>query len=365
MDQNSAIQQVDQKLCELSSMIVPLSYLKPKNYDSERDRFFELKKNYSPKFEYREPEYDPAKAKAEIESIEIPDGIEFFSDLLQDFKQDLLDRNTIIANLGNSEIVLQASINLFGKPTLGMIQRAEQILDAKVLDNSEETDPHTINAKDVLDAVADVMQKIGLSHWDVFIDDNMMVITTDNNQFISLPSNTKFTAKKLPGLLIHEVGVHALRIENGHHQPYKIFSQGLPGYGFTEEGLTTYSEVKTGTVLQYDLNNYAGRIIAADSMCNGDSFYKVYEKLMDTTVLTPEQAYQITIRAFRGGGYLKDIIYLGGLCLLEEFTERGGRVKNLFMGKIGLQRLEKVEKLIQEEKLNAPKIDPWFLDELI
>jgi len=70
------------------------------------------------------------------------------------------------------------------------------------------------------------------------------------------------------------------------------------------------------------------------------------------------------LRAHRGGGFIKDHIYLQGRRRIREYLEDGGSLKPLYVGKVPLESVERAEELIGSE-LNPPEYTPLVLHESI
>jgi len=92
------------------------------------------------------------------------------------------------------------------------------------------------------------LQEIGLTNsWSVKIDQDGVhrsLNTSQDEKTVWIPSDEvlrarTLTAEKVRALAVHEIGVHALRRENGEAQPITLLGLGLPGYLTSEEGLTT------------------------------------------------------------------------------------------------------------------------------
>ena len=161
-------------------------------------------------------------------------------------------------------------------------------------------------------------------------------------------------------LKVHEVGVHALRAANGYEQPLKIFALGLPGYLPTEEGLSSYFEEFTGNTSEETMRDYAARVIAVDSVCQGLNFRQTFDRLKSYE-LTNDQAWNLAIRAHRAGGYIKDHVYLDGHRKVKEFVASDGDFNTLYVGKVGIEDLPLVRRLVKEGTLREAKYKPQFV----
>ena len=61
--------------------------------------------------------------------------------------------------------------------------------------------------------------------------------TSSDSKKVSLPSSTTRNAKQLRALIIHEIGVHARRAQNGENTGFTMLKSGTADYADVEEGL--------------------------------------------------------------------------------------------------------------------------------
>ena len=113
-------------------------------------------------------------------------------------------------------------------------------------------------------------------------------------RLLELKKRERFNLDYFKRLIVHEIGTHALRTENGLLQKLSIFKNGFPGYLGTEEGLAAYNEFRSGVMSNSILRNYAGRVIAVHTAEKSDftTTYKELRKFFSTTM-----AWKLTLRA--------------------------------------------------------------------
>ena len=128
-----------------------------------------------------------------------------------------------------------------------------------------------------------------------------------------LNENHMFSDNEMAVLTNHEIGVHMVTTMNGLLHPLKIFSHGFPNNEETQEGLAVFSEYMSGNLTVKRLKELAYRVIAVDSLAKGYSFSRTFRLLHNDYDLEREEAFYITMRAHRGGGFTKDYLYLTGL----------------------------------------------------
>lgn len=150
-------------------------------------------------------------------------------------------------------------------------------------------------------------------------------------------------------LVEHEIGVHALRAENGHAMPLGIFRVGLEGYLETEEGMAAYREWSAG--MDDGLRLFAMRVLAVD-WASRLPFSSVFGKLSERGV-PDDLAWAMTQRVKRGltdtgkaGCYPKDVSYFRGYLRVKAFMEDGGSWDELMKyGKISIDHLSAMRAL--------------------
>ena len=151
---------------------------------------------------------------------------------------------------------------------------------------------------------------------------------------------------------MHEIGTHIKRAENAKEQKLKLFKIGFPYYLATEEGLAAYNEEIAGVHNNNILRQYAGRVIAVD-LALKNAFNVVYTTLQQ--YFTDFEAFTITLRVKRGlkntqqpGSYTKDHVYLKGLYAVKDFVRKGGNIKDLYIGKIGIEHVPLIKHMQRE-----------------
>ena len=121
---------------------------------------------------------------------------------------------------------------------------------------------------------------------------------------------------------------------NGLIHPLKIFSHGLPRNVETQEGLAVLSEYTSGCLTLKRLKELAYRVIAVDSLAKGYDFSATFDLLYSQYKLNRDDAFTISLRVHRGGGFTKDYLYLTGLCKLYKFYKKGKDIAPLLTGKV-------------------------------
>jgi uncharacterized protein (TIGR02421 family) len=184
-----------------------------------------------------------------------------------------------------------------------------------------------------------------------------MVLVAKKKIFIK--DNFQFSDNYVRRLVIHEIGTHVLRAENGREQPFMIFFHGFPNYLSTEEGLAVFNEERFGYLSKENLRDYAARCVAVH-MAMTKSFSDIYKYLLDS--FPTQTAFKLATRAKRGladtsrpGGCTKDYVYIDGYLKVKDFINREGSLKSLYFGKVGIEHVDLLQDI---PGLNQPRFMP-------
>ena len=116
----------------------------------------------------------------------------------------------------------------------------------------------------------------------------------------------------------------------------------------TEEGLAVFGEYMSGNLTVKRLQGLAYRVMAVNSLSKGYSFSKTFRLLHNTYDLNREDAFHITVRAHRGGGFTKDYLYLSGLKKVFDYYQSGKDLSILLTGKVCLEEVDTIKYLIEK-----------------
>jgi len=167
---------------------------------------------------------------------------------------------------------------------------------------------------------------------------------------IKLNPDARYSEPHIARLVVHEVDVHALRIQNGLQCPWALFSLGAAGYRELEEGLAVYHEDVTGHLYDFQAKNYAARCYAIH-LALSHGFADVFEALQ--CYFDDAHAFRHAARVKRGlrdtsrpGALTKDYHYVSGPRRVREYLDAGEDRRLLFGGKIGFHHTEVLAGLI-------------------
>ncbi len=352
---------VDQQLCEVSETFDFVLQATPVNAEQAWREFCEGGFAIEPTFYYRPLPYDPALLKRRlfeipVEDIEDPTLAHLFSQ-----KQDELDRQLSALRDLDTPNFLYDSLQLYGEPDGELVALAAAILAerrisefaddmlgvAEVAAQAREEIEHYHSRKATFSARVEVRDDIVAS-----------LMVTQGQLLIS--KSIRISRRRLEPLLHHEVGTHLLTYFNGRDQPLRQFYTGLAGAEGLQEGLAVLAEHLTGGLTRSRLRTLAARVTAAASLLAGRSFRETFHLLHDERGLASRTAFVTTLRAFRGGGLTKDVIYLRGARDLLRYLHAGHDLEPLYTGKLALEHVPFVQELRRRGIAQAPSLLPRY-----
>ena len=156
----------------------------------------------------------------------------------------------------------------------------------------------------------------------------------------------KFRENRLKALLVHEIGTHVFRNENGKLQPFKIFERGTADYLTTEEGLAVYNQNYLGLDLGEKFLTPALQIVAIYNSKN-KNFLELFKYIKKHYDISDELAWKLCLKSKRGtinsansGAFTKDSVYFRGNEEVKSFLKKGGTLDELYIGKINIKDLK-------------------------
>lgn len=346
---------------DLVSDIDTFEYIQPQNIGDEKKRFLNSlthKKKYNPQFIYKEISID-LKAiekaflyiKSRLNKLNHPLVGQYNQLLKEDmmFLEHIKDRSCASFRHWLS--------GLYGFPSESEVEAAFEILASIDINQSKKAE-NTVNPATFKSAILDELQTYQIRDWDIFFEESSAKVSVNPVlKKIKIKRDTLFHQDDIQRLLIHEIGVHVLRSENGSKQNYLLFSKGFPNYLQTEEGIAIWSERKNGLLRDIVIAKYCCRLIAAH-YCQYTDFYDIFQKI--SSYLNDDDCFDVVVRIKRGlddtskpGGFTKDQIYLRGLWEIEKLDLE--TIKKLFVGKIGVQHVKLLEQLDIKLNTNYPE----------
>jgi len=313
----------------------------PKNLAEEKEKFINSS-SYNPVFVYEKEGKNLEAIKKVLLSLEIdstPIGM-----LFKKKQKELLEIIDMMQSIGTNKFT-EASKSLYGIPDEILVKNAWRLVGLH--DLPDKTYISTGQAKVHLQYA---MQKYGFNEWQVKQKDMAAkACVSIKGKVLFIKKNSFYTKKFLNRLIVHEIGTHIMRHENGSQQPYKIFSLGLTNYLGTEEGLAVVNEELNKCLTKATLKTYAARVIAVHKALKC-TFRETFNYIKP--YVGKDNAFDITLRVKRGlgntffpGAFTKDHLYLKGYFHVRKFIQDGGEIRRLYYGKIGIKDLPVVEQV--------------------
>lgn len=349
--------QVDYQIHNISKEIKLLKRLTPINLKEELHKF-KKNKSYNPNFIYEDSTEIVLDFLKNLNSIRTDD-----SQLGQIFelkRQELVNMTRSIENIGG-ESYTQYMSKVYPHPTPDEIKVANQLRPNYKYYTGKGTE--TFTAKKTAAIFKEVLEKYKLHDWKVKIKNKMVGdISVNKSSHLFIKADAKFSDFRIKKLIAHEIETHILTAENGKKQAYRIFQDGMSNYLETQEGLAVYNQE---LALHIHPHNYfaSGNLVATEIGLN-HSFAETYNKLIDIG-FAKEKALTTTTKIKRGladtsqkGGNAKGALYFRGAQKIDQHIKDGGKLEDLYIGKINIDQLDMLRKI---ESINKPMYLPdWY-----
>jgi uncharacterized protein (TIGR02421 family) len=276
-------------------------------------------------------------------------------------KQRELDRMIELVRLRGTEGFVSASIDLFGGVEAGLLELANDIL-ANVADSEPleaDTGVDAVVAA-VEDEIAWYRQRAPDFSLDVVVDADIGSLMMVSHGRLYLDAQLRLPRARLQPLVQHEIGTHVVTRYNGLRQPLRQLAVGLAHYDPLQEGLGVLAEFLAGYLPGERLRVLGARVVAADMAIRGAGIPAIFATLHQQHGFSTEDAFDIAVRALRGGGLTKDAVYLRGLRELLDHLRGGGAFEALFAGKFALSHLVVLEQLADAGWMAPPALLPRY-----
>ncbi|MDX1550888.1 MAG: DUF1704 domain-containing protein, partial [Lysobacter spongiicola] len=290
-----------------------------------------------PKLEYIDLEVDLHAERERLlalpmEDIESP----LLSGLLSE-KQRELERQLELVRMRGTDGFINASLDLFGGVEPGLLNLANGIMR-----DVQPSVPLKAEAgiDEVMAAVEAEMawyrEQSPDFHADVVVDTDLNSLMMVSHGTFYVDGDIRLPRARVQPLIQHEIGTHVVTRHNGARQPLKQLEVGLAHYDPLQEGLGVLSEYLSGYLPGERLRVLAARVIATDMALHGEGVPAIFDLLHRTHEMPSDDAFDVAVRALRGGGLTKDAVYLRGLRDLVEYLHADGEFEPLFLGKFAL-----------------------------
>jgi uncharacterized protein (TIGR02421 family) len=338
-------------------------YLTPINLDEARATFLTAWNSHQPaepSFSYRDP---PEGIENELDRL--LEGETYTDPISRGIMDELrLTRSMITAvRHRDGDLMTSTTVAAFGHPSSDLIAHARQILETTRRDVRAEAT--SLSDAEAANGLRSALHRAGLDQWRVVVDAAMSarMSVRSVDRVVRVRTGSSFTRDELARLVVHELGTHVARSENGRRQPVGILAVGLPGYLSTEEGLAAHHEQQRSLADPSTTRRYALRVLAAARATQG-SFCDVFAEMVQET--DANDAFAIAQRAKRGladtakpAAYVKDHVYLRGLLDVRSHLALVPDDHQILMcGKVGLEHLDFLHTLDEQGLLVEPAFGP-------
>ncbi len=340
--------EIDANLDRLIKKIELLSYINPLNIETEKHKFYTSKYTQNPQFKYPKLKFKPYKLhrlffSQRLERIEDEEIRQLYQDIIY-YYSGMIE---CIETIGQGKKFYFNCLRSYGTPTERDVENAKFILHFKDEPEDENMQKKFTpeEAKDYFEKFAERYQFQLNAKFGTHLAAEAMV--NNSIQTLLIKKNILFSENQLKTLANHEIGVHLVTTYNGLLQPLKIFSNGFPKYVETQEGLSVFSEYMSGAITLKRLKELAYRVLAADSLIKGYNFCDTFDLIHNQYKLNRDEAFTITLRVHRGGGFTKDYLYLTGLKKVYNLFANKEDVNITLMGKVNAEYIPIIKKLQQ------------------
>ncbi len=352
---------VDAALLAMDADLDWLRALSPRDGDDLWRAFQDSGYARVPPLSYDDPVLDLHEARTRLMALPVED-IE--SPLLQGLlaeKQRELDRMIELVRLRGTDGFINASIDLFGAVEPSLLRLARDILASVRPGVALEADT---GIDEVLEAVEAEMawyrtQAPGF-RTEVRVDPDLTSMMMVSHGVFYIHADIRLPRARLQPLIQHEIGTHVVTRHNGARQSLRQLEVGLADYDPLQEGLGVLAEFLAGYLPGERLRVLAARVVAAGMAIHGEGIPAVFACLHETHGLPTDDAFDIALRALRGGGLTKDAVYLRGLRELVEYLEGDGDFASLFVGKFALSHRVVLDQLIEQGWVVPPDLLPRY-----
>lgn len=359
-----AVKAVDSALADVASSFDLLQEVSPTNTEAAFRAFARSKYTKPPRFLYRPPTVDPALLQRALYSVPIERVEDPTLDLIFREKRREMSLKLDLLTDRETSRFMPTSVALYGSVSAAHLSDAQKILDE--LDGATGRSRRKVTAIEVAKLAEEelakyrkVMPELGAK---VHLRDDITSLMVSNGHLM-IGRDMTFPHNRVNPLLQHEVGTHIVTYWNGMAQPLRLLATGLAGHDELQEGLACFAEYLVDGLTASRLRTLAARVVAVDALIHGADFIDTFDLLRVAHGFAARTAFLIATRVHRGGGFVKDAVYLRGLDGVVDYIADGGRLETLLVGKIASAHAPVIEELERRNTLVNPPLRPLFLDE--
>ncbi|HEY4539422.1 MAG TPA: flavohemoglobin expression-modulating QEGLA motif protein [Faecalibacter sp.] len=349
----SDLLKIDKQLYHLVKDFELLSVINPINLEFEKKKFLASNYKYEPQFKYNPLNINPFEFKRKLSNIKVEKINDIsIQNMYVDTINSYFDKVDLLANLGTNKF-LYNSLRYFGEPSKKDVENANFVLYCPEFRMEKEGE---FNELEVVELFRNSTKDYGFD-FDIEISDHIAskALVINSKKKVVIKRGVKFDRRFTKGLIEHEIGVHMVTTMNAVKQPLKIFSIGLPVNTLTQEGLAILSEYYSDSINHDRLRELGLRVLAVNMLTSGKTFNETFLTLHEEYKMAPENAFYLTTRVFRGGGFTKDALYLKGLKTILNYVDEGKKLDNLLIGKTSVEYVNTINELVERKMINPPK----------
>ncbi|HEY0714902.1 MAG TPA: flavohemoglobin expression-modulating QEGLA motif protein [Polyangia bacterium] len=210
----------------------------------------------------------------------------------------------------------------------------------------------------------------------VVLTEGMAAAAAANADSVKINRGALVSQRDLQQIEFHEGQVHTATTINGRAQPVLVFL-GVPSprTTSTQEGMAVFTEFLTRSTSLPRVRRLSDRVLAIQAAEEGADFLQIYRFFLERGY-DESGAFDCARRVFRGalleGGapFTKDVCYLDGLLRVTNFLRialtqgRGRMVRGLFAGKLSVEDVPLIDRLIEEGLAIEPLYTPAWANDL-
>jgi len=352
------LREFDQSFYDIVKTINILSAVNPANFDEQKQTFFDSRYSIEPEFTYIGSKIDVFATKRRLFNLPLEHVLdEDLEEMYFDTLNSYLDKVDQFNSIGSHDFIYD-TLRYFGEPTSKDVGNARFILHLP--GNLEEEGEALLDFEQIKGILVEFAESNQLSYG-LKVEDNMIANALVSGTNIKVNRHARLSLSDTNALAHHEIGVHLVTTLNARQQPLKVLEIGNPLNTMTQEGLAILSEYLSDNLTIKRLKILALRVVAVESMIKEKSFRKTFLMLKEEYGASSQTSFAVCARIYRGGGFVKDYLYLQGFHKMLIAYESEANFKYLLSGKTSIDYLPQISRLIEKGILMPPKfISPVF-----
>ncbi|MFT7259821.1 MAG: hypothetical protein ACI9MS_001683 [Glaciecola sp.] len=342
----------DSEFYNITKTINILNAVNPTNFDQQKRAFFDSHFSIEPEFTYEGSKLDVFATKRRLLNLPLEKVVdEDLTNIYSDTIDSYLDKVDQFNSIGTHDFIYD-SLRYFGEPTQKDIGNAKFILHLP--GNLNEENEEILAFEEIKKILIQFAENNNLPY-NLRVEENMIANALVSGNTIKLNKNAKLSVSDTNALAHHEMGVHLVTTLNARQQPLRILEIGNPLNTMTQEGLAILSEYLSDNLTIKRLKILALRVVAVQSMIKEKSFRKSFSLLKEEYGASNDIAFSVCSRIYRGGGFVKDYLYMQGFHKMLNAYENEPNFNLLFAGKTSVDYLPQISRLIDRGILHKPQ----------